>query len=232
MAVTFDANATTDTTNNAVPGGTGVSATNLTVGSGSNRVLLVHVVFSNQAVTSVVLNWDNAGTPQALTLIKSANCIGATGRADLYGLVNPTAGAKTLKLTWNAVNSDVCMNGVSWTGADQTGGVTSFPHSTSANGNSGTASLVVTSATNNATMVTVDGQGNLSAPTQTQTFLDSTPASMSGGGSRAAGAATVTHQFTVTAANDWVCVGCDIAIAGAAAAFVPHTSVYPSVVAQ
>lgn len=216
MAATFDANATADTTAN---GATSVTSTALTVGSSANRALLIQFAFSLTTISALVVTWDFGASAQPCAVVTGAtgNNPTTTGRAELWALVNPVSGAKTLKAAWTGA-SDVTMNGVSWSSVDQTGGATSFPHGTSANGNSGTASLAVTSATNNATVATVEGQGNLSAPTQTQTFLDNTPASISGGGSRAAGAATVTHQFTVTAAGAWVVVGCDILAFSVAAA--------------
>lgn len=226
-AVAFDANSTADCTGNAVLGTTGLTCSNLTVGSGSNRVLVVQLAFNNQSITTVAVNWDQLGTPQAMTLIKTVNTTGAAGRAELWGLVAPTSGAKQAKVTWNATNSDVTMNAVSWTGANQTGGATTFPNSTSAQGTSTTSAVTITSAVGDATMdstVLANGAANFSAPTQTQTYLDNTPANISGAGSRAAGAATVTHQWTLSASVTWANAGTDIAAAGGAVA-VPKLSI-------
>ncbi len=221
-AVVFDANATADTAGSSILGTTGVSSTNLTVGSGANRALVVQIAFGVQAVTTVAVVWDSGGTNQALTLIGTLNSTTTTGRVDLYGLVAPTSGAKTLKLTWNAVTSDVTMNAVSWTGVNQTGGVTSFPHFTSARGQSTAISLAITSAVGNATMDATETSGTPSAPTQTQTYLDTSRPTISGCGSRGTGAATVTHAWTTSGSSDfWVQVGTDILAASGGVACTP-----------
>lgn len=206
MAVGFDANATADATANGV---TSITSSNLTIGSGSNRALGVQLAFENKAVTSVTVTWDNGASNQALTQIVTASSAGVSGVAQLWGLVNPISGAKSLRAAWTG-SADVCINGVSWTGVDQAGGATSFPHSTSATGNSTAPSVVVTSAVGNAAMATLaHNQVITSTSTQTQTFLDNAPAGISAAGSRGTGAATVTHTW-LTVSAQWVVAGCDI----------------------
>lgn len=214
-AVVFDANATATCTNNGV---TSINCSTLTVGSGSNRALVCQVNFSLKTVASVALVWDNGGTNQAMTQIVAANGTGSVARAELWGLVAPTSGAKQARLTWTG-SSDVVINCVSWTGADQTGGTTSFAHSTSATGSATPAAITITSAVGNATMETscMDA-GTVTTTTQTSTFVDNNPTNISTGGSRAAGAATVTHSRTVTGGPPhWVTVGVDIVAGGGAA---------------
>src|SRR5258708_7607822 len=122
MAVVFDAQGTTNAASGATPV-TSIDFTNLTVGTGSQRALVVPVLFSAN-VTSLTVTWDNTGTPQPCTLIGAASDTGAQIFAKLYGLVNPTPGAKTLHLAWTTT-SDVYVDAVSYTGVDQTGGATS-----------------------------------------------------------------------------------------------------------
>lgn len=234
MAVAFDANAAADTAGSGTLGTTGVSGTNLTVGSGSNRALVVALCFSGQAasVTSVAVVWDSGASNQACTLITSKDTTGGAGhgQVQLWGLVNPVAGAKTLKVTWNAVNSDVYMCGTSWTGAHQTGGTTTFPNSASIAGTAAgsgafaaPAPLVITSAVGNGAMAVTVGDflGLISAPTQTQTFLDNS-LTIDGGAARAAGAATVSFNWSTDIAGKWALAGTDILAAGAAAAKVAY----------
>jgi len=214
MAVVFDATtpaANGDQTANAVNGITGFTTTGglVTVGSGANRVLVLSVSLSLDTATSVAAVWDTGGTNQAMTQIVTRGQAGG-GCAVLFGLVAPTSGNKNAKITWNNANSDICVNGTSWTGADQTGGATTFPNSTSAVATSSSAiSLAVTSAVGNATQVCTATGGTPSAATKTTTYLDSSPASESGAGSRADGAASVTHGWTVTFSS-WVAAGTDI----------------------
>lgn len=218
MAATFDANALADTTSNGV---LNISASNLTIGSGSNRALTVPVSFSLRTVSAVTVTWDNGASNQACTQILGANgSAGTVGRAELWGLVNPISGAKTLRAAWTGA-SDVCINGASWTSVDQTGGVTTFPHSTSATGSTAAPSVTITSAVGNATVnATTSDFGTYSAPTQTQLYIDNAPANICAAASRAAGAATVTHAWTLSAGSNWVSVGTDILAAAAGAAFI------------
>src|SRR5262245_30305404 len=128
MAVVFDANATADVTSNAV---TSITSSNLTVGSGSNRALICQILWSG-TVTSPTINWDQLGTPQAMAAITGAGATN-TVRAEVWGLVAPTSGAKQIKAAWTT-SRDVVLNHLSYTGVDQTGGATSFPHGTSNTG--------------------------------------------------------------------------------------------------
>lgn len=225
MAVTFDANSTAPTIASAAVGVTGVTHANLTVGSGANRALVVQLSFSLESLGTVAVTWDSGGSNQAMTQIVAQKTTGTFGESQLWGLVAPTAGNKTLKVTWTGT-SDLYINGTSWTGVDQTGGTTSFPNSQSIQGTTvaaGTnalpspAPIVITSAVGNATMAVVSmDAGSLSLPTQTQTFLDNT-LTQDGAASRAAGAATVSHNWSSDTSGDhFVIVGTDIAVPSAA----------------
>lgn len=212
MAVAFDANASAVVTGVGV---TSVTTSNLTVGAGANRALVTQLVLSLKTAASVTVNWDNAGTPQAQTLIVSANGTGTVARAELWGLVNPISGAKAARATWTGA-SDVYINPTSFTGVDQTGGATSFPHSTSATGTlSGSTpiaySAAITSAVGNFTVgATSLDIGSLSLTTQTSNFLNNTLA-VDGASSRATGAASVSHGWSGdTVGGHWVIVGTDI----------------------
>lgn len=237
MAVAFDANGTAPiASGSAVLGTTGKTSTLLTVGSGANRVLVVQLEFSGQAaaISSVAVTWDSGVSNQVCTLIKATDTTGGVGKgqAQLWGLVAPVAGAKTLKVTWNAVNSDVYLHGTSYTGADQTGGTTTFPNSA---GTTGTESIGVnfshiqTSAVNNMTQVsaTLDLNSITSTVTQTETCRDNNW-SVDGAGSRGTGAATVTHTFLCGdgSGGHWAITGTDIAAVATATAQVPYQPWY------
>lgn len=189
-----------------------------TVGAGSNRALVAQIGWSG-TVTSPTLNWDNAGTPQAMAAITGAGATN-TVRTECWGLVAPTSGNKTLRATWTTAR-DICLNGVSYSSVDQTGGATSFPHGTGATGTGNGVSqtmVTVTSAVGNAAVAVMATTGTPSAPTQTQTFLDSTPASESAAGARAAGAASVAFGWTNTSPIGWASAGTDILAAAAGGA--------------
>lgn len=110
----------------------GLSATytGITVGSGSNRALAVLISFgqtggASPTVQSVI--WDVAGANQAMTLVADSRPPGLNANsAQVWGLVNPASGNKTVTMTWVGTN-ETFVAAVSFTGVDQTGGVTSFP---------------------------------------------------------------------------------------------------------
>lgn len=207
-AVTVNANATANAHTSSA---TALNLTSLTIASGSNTVLVVQLSFSVKTVTSVTVTWDNGGTNQAATLIKTANGSGSLSRAELWGLVAPVTGNKTLRITWTTT-SELYLNATAFDGVDQTGGVTTFPNSTSTTNTGTTASLVITSAVNNITIDTLTVAEIISNPTQTQLWLDNSGTNVGGGASRGVGAATVTHAWTIASSSiAWVIVGCDIA---------------------
>jgi hypothetical protein len=221
MAVTFDAKGTTDATAN---GATALNFTNLTITGGlSNSALVAQLAFSLKTISNLTVTWDNGGSNQAMTQIIAANGTGSVCRAELWGLVNPISGNKTLRSAWTG-SSDVCVQAVSWSNVDQTGGTTTFANATSATGSSsGTGThntITITSAVGNATMDSATGTPTYNSVNQTSTYIDNTPATISAAGSRAAGAATVTHAWnaTSTPSEAWVSVGVDIVAGGAAAA--------------
>ena len=181
----------------------------LTIGSGSNRALIVAITQASTSSTITSVVWDPTGANQALTAIvgKAAG----SRRCDLYGLVNPASGNLTLRVSWSGGSKAFKFCGMAVTNADQTGGATTFRNATSASDASGPSdpSLAITSATGDMT-VDVAQAGSvdtISTPTKTQIWLNTT-GTLDGGGSRAAGAATVTHAWTV--GGIWSQVGCSI----------------------
>lgn len=204
MAVAFDANATISVN------GTGTSATNgnLTVGSGANRALIAQLGIAT-ASASITVKWDTAGANQSATVIKSA-VNGATAKAELWGLVAPASGNKILTAAWTN-SSEFNLNCFAVTGADQTGGVTTFPNSVSATG-TGSPTITIASAVGDMTTDSGGSSSNWSAPTKTQTYINNTNGSVVGCGSRAAGAASNVHAWTD--GGIWVLVGSSIKAAG------------------
>lgn len=211
MPATFDA-VGTDVTSNGV---TTKDLTTLTVGSGSNRALVVQLVWSG-SVTAVSVTWDQGGTNQACAAITGATATN-TGMVQLWGLVAPTSGNKTLRVSWTT-SRDVVVQAVSWTDVDQTGGTTTFAHGTGATGTGTTSTATVTSAANNAVMAVFSNNTDLiDAVNNTQTFIENTPANVGGAGNRAAGAASVAMTATNHVSSTWAAAGCDIvAFTGAA----------------
>ena len=223
MAVGFDAKSTSPTATTSPTRQTSHSHTNLTVGSGANRGLVFGFAWEDINPGPITAcNWDNGGTPQAMTAIVSPTAASDGTYVALYGLVNPTAGNKTLFISWtNSAELIAC--GIAFTGVDQTGGATTFAHATTnASTGAGSAALpanptiTITSATGNYTVAIaqVGHSAHPTSPTQTSWFgVDGNNAN-NPAGSYAAGAATVTHAFTISPTNPWIMAGVDIVAAG------------------
>lgn len=195
------------------------SYTGVTVTAGASLALTVTVNFdiSNVTVTPSVSSivWDQAGANQSLTLVNAGQVSGTASNTETWAVVNPTAGAsKTITVTTSA-SAPVFLSACVWTGVDQTGGATSFPHA-AALGNSATVN--VTSATGNIVLGAGASGGALSGITGTLIYNDSSNGlNMNAFSNQDAGAASV----AIGSANtNVVVVGTDIKAAAGGAAIV------------
>lgn len=203
MAVGFD------TQINFAQGGGGLSFTTslLTVGSGSNRALGVSVEL-DIAASGFSITWN--GTP--LTLVSSTSVSDATNSSvmAIYGLINPASGNFALAGSWTGA-SNIVIEAISYTGVDQTSVAVAFPHGNTASGNSGTATVVITSSTGNAVIATFAAIGSAFTGTSgTNTYIDSTNLTAFAAGSRDVGSASVSMTASLTSSGTWVCNGCDV----------------------
>jgi hypothetical protein len=94
MAVSVDALCLARTTTGS---GTSLSSTNLTVGAGATA-LLVFLTNTTAATSNVTCTWDSGASNQACTslAVQTATSV----YLQMFGLLNPVAGAKTLHLAW------------------------------------------------------------------------------------------------------------------------------------
>lgn len=208
MAVAVDATGTVATS--PTTGNTSITYTGITVGVGANRALIFMAYLQGGAAppTGITAKWDNTGTPQTMTLIKS-QAINTNEIVLLFGLRNPTSGLKTLLLSWTngeAYSADA----ISFTGVDQVSDATAFPNSAVALNNSTAASITITSATNNIPVAVLGAGQALSAINQTTIFHDTSSVGECVG-QRAVGAASINFTATVTPTGNWVYCGTDVA---------------------
>jgi len=128
-SVSFDAAGFYSSAGNASVTSQGFSGV-LTVGSGSHRALLAFLFFAGNnagAASSPALTWN--GT--SMTSIGGPFSNSTVGDIYIFGLVNPASGANTFNATWTG-NAQGGIAAISVTGADQTGGATTFHNVTSA----------------------------------------------------------------------------------------------------
>ena len=205
MAVTLNANTTSEAFGSAI---TQLDLTSLTIASGSNRALLATLLLDS-ANDTPTLNWDNGGTPQAMTSI--GFIAAGSGRLWFFGLIAPTTGNLTLRASWST-SQGAMLHAIAFEGVDQTSVAVAFPHFTSDTQSSATPAIVITSATGNFTVGVACSSNDPTSPTQTENFFND-QIGLSSDGSRATGAATVTHQWSLTSTT-WQTIGVDILASG------------------
>jgi hypothetical protein len=113
-----------------------------------------------------------------------------SGAIALFGLRNPTAGNKTLHLTWTG-STQITTSAISFSGVNQTSDGAAFTNFNSAT-NAAPISVAVTSATGNIVVGGFVSAANFSSVSGTQVFIDNTCAVNAAAANRDAGAASVT----------------------------------------
>lgn len=178
MTVSFDAQSAADTTGAAATSFS--DSTNLTVGSGTNRALLVCIAWSTStAPTGISLTWNGVALTQLI--IHSATS-GST--AAIFGLLNPDSGTNTLAGSWTGAR-DFYVNGISYTEVIQTNTATAFLTNFGI-GTSAAAQLIINAPVTDAVLMSVAVAANITNMTNgttpgTQVFVDNTQTSFSSG---------------------------------------------------
>jgi hypothetical protein len=185
--VIFDAVSAGGTTASQTYTGVGTSATHTkhTVGTGSHRALIVLVNFGTGSLdpdpASMSVVWDAAGANQAMTIRANSQAAGLNGghSAQIWALVNPTSGNKTVSLSWTGANESF-VTAISFAGVNQTGGSTSFPNATfiRPGTDSPAATVTVSSATGDFVVCTATPGGAISTITGTTIYSDATHGSI------------------------------------------------------
>jgi hypothetical protein len=216
MAVAFDATLTADVNGSGV---LTIQSTTLTVGSGSNRALicLLNTGITAGATVAMHVTWNSTGaSPQAMSLIGTATSTDNTNVSRLVGLVNPASGNLTLLATWNGADG-ADMDAASFTGVDQTGGATSFPHFASNHAATTNPNVTITTAANNMVVAhTANNSVCVNVMDHTQMHLDCTVFGWGSARSSVASGASITMGASLTTAAAWIMTGTDIQAAGAA----------------
>lgn len=169
-------------TQNTTGGVTTVAYTGITVGTDKNRALAVSISWLGNPGAITVARWDDGASNQNLTLIKTVT--DADGHVqNLYGLVNPINGNKTLRITWTN-STEYGMNVIALKNVEQD--ITkAFPNSVSATGNSAAPSIQIV-MTNGQMGLSCIGTGTgptLNSVSATQLWLVHGLGSWEGGGS-------------------------------------------------
>jgi hypothetical protein len=233
LAVALDATNATGLTGAAATS-TGSIASGITVGAGANRILVVGLQFGGLPGAITVCNWDSGGTPQAMTQIGTIQAESDNlGSATLFALINPTAGAKNISVTWtNSVSWTIGL--ASFTGADQGSVAGTCINFVSGNPTTGTAAndayphggVAINSPVNDACVLfaasnndSLNGSGTIG----TKIYALNTNITGAGTFKLGAGAATsiAVSRDAFTTNNPACYVGCDIAAVGTVGGTIP-----------
>ena len=170
-----------------------------TVGAGgANRVLIVGIS-TRRAPTIATVTYGAA----SLTRIRRDIDTSSDETTELWYLVAPVIGTDTITVTQGAVFSESMVGGsVSFTGVDQT---VPISNSIGATASSTTASVTVTSATNEIAVGIVSTRNGGTLTTDAaQTERWNLKPDHDGAGSTKAGTASVTMSWGLTALAEWV----------------------------
>jgi hypothetical protein len=227
MAVAFDAKTAAGTSGNGV---SPLNVTNMTVGSGANRALVLLVNCADSATGfpgGFAANWDSAGTPQLMTQITGTLVSSAgTGTTALYALLAPTSGAKTLSITWTTGSHEMHAQAVAFTSVDQTSIAVAFPHGTTNSGNADPATITVTTANGNAVVaVFAQSTGNWASTNNNTIDLDNTGPNVGLAGNYVLSTgASATMTATIGGAAAFDAAGTAILAAGGGAPVAPSST--------
>ncbi len=200
-----------------------------TVGSNTNRVLVVAVSAKDTTVFPLGMSMSYAG--QAMTRIDKKNFISGTNYmgTELWYLLNPPAGTNTVSVSFNSAMDGITMGAVSLTGVQQ-----QAPEvKKTAVGTSATASATLTTLTNNAwvidslgiqsgAVITTVGSG------QTQRYFQDNSNDIVGAASTkpVATAGSTTLQWNFASSKAWGVVAAAFAPASGGAMLDQEKNIY------
>lgn len=199
MAVVFDAKSTQFTTDS----GTLLSDTSLTVGTGSNRALLVLISRSGNDPT-LTCTWGGTTLTQVASSVNGFDEI-----TEIWGLLNPASGAQVLAITW-LNNQAACASGISFTGVEPSSLAAALTGVQNNTGATGPATCTIPSAVGD---IVVACQASLFCTLTEDHISIYNFHSLSGTGlsaNRAAGAASVTLAATQSVAQTWAASGINV----------------------
>jgi hypothetical protein len=200
-------NGTNEISATGAGGVTSIDLTTFSVSAGSNRCLVAFLL-TEGAVTGTSVNWDQDGTPQAMTSRKTQS--GASGfRFEAFSLVAPTVGNLKLHAQWTT-SQKVHLLAIAFSGADQSTCVATAD-STSNTGSGTSVTLAITSSSDGATAAMMYGNNVITNNFGTEIFNNSDAISAS----FALGGTTNNHSWTVSGGGgEYSSVGVHVSAAG------------------
>ena len=208
--VTIDSRGTYSAINTAA---SPVTFTGLTISGGlTNSALIVTLAWRIKTVSVTSVTWNGV----SLALINSLQSAGTLGMVQLWGMVNPAAGNNNLVITWTGGASNLIIDAESWSNVDQTGGVTSFPNSTTNSGTSITSTITINTTTGNACVALHCNTSDdaITALSNTTLYINSAgplfPESGANDNNGSSGASQTLTATWTSGSTNWLAVGTDI----------------------
>lgn len=194
-SVVFDSTASTGASSSPV-------TFSIAIGSGSNRAIMIGCSYSTTALTGIAVTVGGV----TANLVTGTTSSGQAYMTTIHALANPASGSQTVSVSWSGTSTTYC-GAVSASGVDQ---ITPAQNGTfAAGGPIGPSSVAITSATNNLTfsVMAAESGATPTAPTQTSRWAAAQSFTTGSGGSTAAGASSVTHQWAT--GSGWLASGAD-----------------------
>ena len=185
----------------------------MTVGNHPNRALIVVAGFSGSGNGGATLTWDG----QTMTLLGSIPDGGFNNVAEIYGLLNPNVGTKTLAGSWGST-ADYSISAASFYNVDQASIAAAFQHVTTSTGATSPATVTVASKPGNMVVASHSG-GTLGSSPPSFTAVNNNEIYRGNGGfsptfggaaNFAVGAVSVTLTATEGNVNPRASIGVDI----------------------
>ncbi|MHC4739148.1 MAG: beta strand repeat-containing protein [Planctomycetota bacterium] len=189
---------------NAVTGASTTLSWSHTVGTGSDRILIVGIAGEDSSESDLVISSVTYGSAN-MTFVSGSSATGGSGafkmKTELYYLLNPDSGTDTVTVTYSGPVTSRCGGAISLDNVEQQ---SAEAVSTNANESTNTISTNITTQTDGAWVVDVVGCGNSGSFTTTASGMterfDVTTVDSSGAGSTksvsSAGSTTMSWEHT------------------------------------
>lgn len=192
---------------------TSVDYTGLTVPAGATGLVFAIGFAGNPGAVSGTVDWDNAGTPQAMTQQGSTQDILATRYLMVFALLSPTAGNLTLNMAWTNSVEYRCV-AVAYEGGLTSGLGSAFPGIQQPSDNGALATATVASASGHLPFGTVIGTSLDLTALDTNIVTNNTGA-WAFGAEGIAGDTSVALDWTCAPGGRWAVTAFDVAASGA-----------------
>jgi hypothetical protein len=177
--------------------GTSLSYTGLTIAAGTNIALVVEVLWDSSSTfgTGMSMTWNGV----ALGFIGTNYDTAGGNRHELWGLVNPATGNRTLAMSWTG-SVPVFVSTVAFNNVDQTGGTFTFENMDF----SVASSLTLGSNTTDMLVSTVSGSAGMAAGSLTPIFIDTSSGAVINAAAGYAAGASPSKSLTMTAGGRYL----------------------------